>query len=289
MANSFSLNASAPLASITRRCIYLFLLTLCISNALVHAQEIEEPTACKDNTTKSIKIKGKKKVFCEWVAKKPDERCTSVTVKKKKKKNKRTGKKQKKNKKFNPKTMCSCTCADYELEEENDNVSPDDRPSPDDSSEEPDDTTGNDKLCPTDLEANFMSRDGSRSSIKSNQLFKQSCLRDGYSKGQECNYEWGWRGCRYGELTCRPDVVCRCADEYVTGDEDTWSCKHIHYHYCEARPRPNPDGSLPPYYVPDEAGGSCQEDEEVPKAPPGFNTEPPTESPVLEIRRSLRQ
>jgi len=226
MANFLSHDGSRSFASSTKRCVLLFLITLCIGNILVHVQAEASAAVCTDRK-KKIKLDGKVLQFCKWCAEDPDTRCTQIKIKKKRKKKRK--KKKKKRIIYNPKKLCPCTCADY-LED----------PPIDDS----------DKIetalpCPEDLDP---AADYSE---------KVSCMRDGYQKGRVCKYNWAWalKDCSSNELSCQSHRVCTCKDDY-------WFCKtwtsQSTIEICNVTDRPGDDG------VPEKAGDVCEPPPEDP-------------------------
>jgi len=233
--------------SLSRCCIKLFLLTLLLGIFLVHADN----ETCKDSK-KRVKIDGKRQRFCKWVNADPTTRCYEVYKKEKEKISKKTGSMKKRIVKFKPQKLCGCTCPSPLL------------------------TNPDDKVCPASIpEAQAMLSPFSGMSIGTGDTpnvvtysltSRGSCIDEGYAKGRECSYNRSWRNCTYDALKCQPSIVCQCFNDFISRD-DIWTCKIITYNTCPERPRPKPDGTFPPYNVPEESGDVCLEDDAVPKDP----------------------
>lgn len=124
MTNSPSPNFSRSFASLARRCICLFLLTLSIGNFSAHAG-----SECKDMKKKKVTVDGRSRKLCKYVRKDPAVRCNTTYEKIKTKTNKK-GKTKETTKILDPKDLCTCTCAAYLAEE----LDPDVKICPDDLS-----------------------------------------------------------------------------------------------------------------------------------------------------------
>lgn len=276
MANSLSPNFSQSFASLAKRSICLFLLTLSIGKFLAQARPVftAAPTkTCKDHRAKRILVDGEKKRLCRYCRNKDtEERCNNTYVKKKTK-TKKNGEVKEVEKIYDPKELCTCTCADYlDIPETEDSLDIPER----------DSASSDDILCPVEPP---QIDDGA---VKSPD--RDTCSGDGgdeYEKDQECNYNWHWQGCNYDDIKCITLFECTCDPEYANTSTG-WKCTPHDSLYC---PNTDPrDGPVhPPYH-----GQTCQEDEPRPRPQDGPVIDPgigddklcPDENPLDSINTS---
>jgi len=273
MTNSLSPNFSQSFASLTKRSIYIFLLTLSIGNFLAHAEEVSSglstptPTpTCKDNRRRRIKVDGRRPKLCKYCGREDTEVRCNTTYEKKKTKTTKNGEKKEVILTLDPKLMCTCTCANY-LDDSDDLVQ--------DSAEE------DEKLCPAEnpLESQSRSANTSRSSIKTLED-RDTCSGDGtdvYQKGQECKYNWLWKGCTLETLKCEPAVSCMCRPDFIPPNtSEGWSCMTNFGLDCPVPDRGQED------LRPDQRGQACEEgDVVVPRSQSGADAS----GDLLVIRR----